>query len=77
VLLCVLFLYFYIYITNCISVFSKFYTWLRVRGTALRLAKAPEFFLLFYVRVFYMFTLAGRNEIRMQHTARKMSLPKS
>ena len=57
---CVLFLYFSIYITNCdVFVFSKFNTWLRVRGTAIRLAIAPEFFLLFlYSRILCLLWLA-------------------
>ena len=57
---CVLFLYFSIYITNCnVLVFSKFNTWLRVRGTAIRLAIAPEFFLLFlYSRILCLLWLA-------------------
>ena len=42
---------------NCIFVFSKFNTWLRVRGSALRLAIAPEFFLLFlYTRILYVYS---------------------
>ena len=55
--LCVLFLYFWIYITACIFLFSNFDTWLRVRGAALRLATAPEFFLLFLNVLNFMFTL--------------------
>jgi len=40
-----------------ILVFSNFNTWLRVRGTALRLAIAPEFFLLFlYARILYVYS---------------------
>ena len=40
-------------------VFSKFNTWLRVRGTAIRLAIAPEFFLLFlYSRILCLLWLA-------------------
>ena len=45
------FLYLLIYITNCIFVLSEFNTWLRVKGTALRLAIAPEFFYCPYIYV--------------------------
>jgi len=60
-LLCVLFLYIWIYITNYILVFSNFFTRLRLRGTrarptlyALRLAIAPEFFYCCYMCLFYV-----------------------
>jgi len=47
---------FYISRSTLLTVFSKFYTWLRVRGTALCLAKAPEFFLLFlHARILYVY----------------------
>ena len=55
---------FYISRSTLLTVFSKFYTWLRVRGTALRLAKAPEFFLLFYVRVAYFICLLWLAEMK-------------
>jgi len=39
-------LYIWIYITNCIFVLSKFFTWVRFkRHYALPLAIAPEFFI--------------------------------
>ena len=50
----------WLYITNCIFVFSKFNTWMHVRGTALRLAIAPpEFCILFlYALIFRLLWLA-------------------
>ena len=50
----------WLYITSCIFVFSKFNTWMHVRGTALRLTIAPpEFFILFlYALIFRLLWLA-------------------
>jgi len=42
VLFYVLFLYFWLYITDCIFALGKFYTWMRARGSALLLAIAPR-----------------------------------
>ena len=52
-------------INYCVFVFSKFNTWLCARGSALRLAIAPEFFYCSYARVFYVFTLVCSNKICM------------
>ena len=54
-LLCVLFLYIWMYITNCIFVFSEFfYLAAFKRHYALRLAIAPEFFYCSYMCLFYV-----------------------
>ena len=52
VLLCVLFLYIWNYITNCIFVFSIFYLAAFKKHYALRLAIAPEFFYCFICAYF-------------------------
>jgi len=41
VLFYVLFLYLWLYITDCIFALSKFYAWVRARSSALRVAIAP------------------------------------
>jgi len=56
-LLCVLFLYIWNYITNCIFVFSIFYLAAFKSHYALRLAIAPEFFYYSYMCLFYMCAL--------------------
>jgi len=52
-LLCVLFLYIWIYITDCIFVFCIFYLAVCKRHYALRLEIAPEFFYCSYMCLFY------------------------
>ena len=52
-LLCVLFLYIWLYITNCIFVFSNFLPGCVKRHYALRLAIASEFYYCSYMCLSY------------------------
>jgi len=64
-LLCVLFLYIWMYITNCIFVFSIFYLAAFKRHYAIRLVIAPEFFYCYYMCLFYVCALDCLNKICM------------
>ena len=64
-LLCVLFLYIWVYITDCIFVFCIFYLAAFKRHYALRLAIAPEFFYCSYMCLFYVCALGCWNKICM------------
>jgi len=55
----------WIYITNCIFVFSIFYLAAFKRHYALRLAIPPEFFYCFYMCLFYVCALGCWNKICM------------
>ena len=61
----VLFLYIWVYITDCVFVFFIFYLAAFKRHYALRLAIAPEFFYCSYMCLFYVCSLGCWNKICM------------
>jgi len=67
-LLCVLFLYIWVYITDCVFVFCIFYMAAFKRHYALRLAIASEFFYCSYMCLFYVCYLGCWNKICMYVT---------